>query len=55
MATIMLSMKGLDMTIFSERLKSLREERKLTQARLAELSGVRRELQSLNVVISCLR
>ena len=40
MATIMLSMKGLEMTIFSERLKTLREERKLTQARLAELIGV---------------
>lgn len=40
MSTIMLSMRGLDMTAFAERLKFLREERKLTQARLAELIGV---------------
>jgi transcriptional regulator with XRE-family HTH domain len=40
MSSIMFSMKGLDMTIFADRLKVLREERKLTQTRLAELIGV---------------
>lgn len=40
MSSIMLSLQRLDMTAFAERLKLLREERKLTQARLAELIGV---------------
>jgi transcriptional regulator with XRE-family HTH domain len=40
MSSIMFSLQELDMSVFAERLKRLREERKLTQARLAELIGV---------------
>lgn len=40
MPSIPFSFVVLDMTAFSQRLKELREARKLTQARLAELIGV---------------
>jgi len=40
MASIVLSVTVQDMAAFAERLKALRESRKLTQTRLAELIGV---------------
>ncbi len=40
MTTIELLMTGLDMSVFSERLKALREARGLTQTRLAEIIDV---------------
>ncbi|HET8707863.1 MAG TPA: helix-turn-helix transcriptional regulator [Pseudomonadales bacterium] len=40
MPSIPFSLVVLDMTAFSQRLKELREARRLTQARLAELIGV---------------
>lgn len=40
MPVISLPLSMLDMAVFAERLKALRGERKLTQARLAELIGV---------------
>lgn len=40
MASIVFPFTVQDMTAFAERLKTLRESRKLTQARLAELIGV---------------